>query len=140
MSKKNRSSVKTALSFHDLRNQAQQCTFRERVGHFSRFIAQMQASREHYYLREIVSPPGRVVDLMDETAPETFWQTHGVELTLAALFVLFLRPLAIVLNHFLLEQTLAGNMQDQVGGRISTCSASRRASSRTTSPGGSRTG
>ena len=69
MSKKNRSSVKTALSFHDLRNQAQQCTFRERVGHFSRFIAQMQASQEHYYLREIVSPPGRVVDLID---PQTW--------------------------------------------------------------------
>ncbi len=57
---------------------------------------------------------GRVVDLMDETAPETFWQAHGLELALAALFVLFLRPVAIVLNHFLLEQTLAGNMQDQV--------------------------
>jgi len=57
---------------------------------------------------------GRVVDLMDETAPETFWQAHGLELALAALFVLFLRPVAIVLNHFLLEQSLAGNMQDQV--------------------------
>ena len=29
-------------------------------------------------------------------------------------FVLFLRPVAIVLNHFFLEQTLAGNLQDLV--------------------------
>ena len=57
---------------------------------------------------------GRVVDLMDATAPETFWQAHGLELGLAALFVLFLRPVAIMLNHLFLEQTLAGNMQDQV--------------------------
>ena len=57
---------------------------------------------------------GRVVDLMDETAPEAFWASHGAELAAAALFVLILRPLAIVLNHFFLEQTLAGNLQDQV--------------------------
>ncbi len=57
---------------------------------------------------------GRIIDLMDGTEPESFWTSHGLELFLAALFILFLRPLAIVLNHLFLEQTLAGNMQEQV--------------------------
>ena len=85
-------------------------------GNFGRYMWWMAATGVVVALIEtgLIFYTGRVVDLMDETAPETFWQTHGVELTLAALFVLFLRPLAIVLNHFLLEQTLAGNMQDQV--------------------------
>ncbi len=57
---------------------------------------------------------GRVVDLMDATEPGVFWATHGWELLGAALFVLLLRPLAILFNRLLLEQTLAGNLQDQV--------------------------
>ncbi len=57
---------------------------------------------------------GRVVDLMSSSAPESFWATHGIELLLAALFILILRPIAIVANKFFLEQTLAGNMQEQV--------------------------
>ena len=56
---------------------------------------------------------GRVIDLMSTTGPETFWQAHSFELVLAALFILFLRPAFITLQHFFLEQTLASNMQDQ---------------------------
>ncbi|WP_298568288.1 ABC transporter ATP-binding protein [uncultured Aliiroseovarius sp.] len=57
---------------------------------------------------------GRVVDMMNQSAPESFWRMHGIELLAAAVFIIFLRPLAITLNRFFLEQTLAGNMQEQV--------------------------
>lgn len=57
---------------------------------------------------------GRVIDLMDATAPADFWDTHGWELLAAALFILILRPLAIGFSRLFLEQTLAGNMQEQV--------------------------
>lgn len=57
---------------------------------------------------------GRVIDLMDGTDAQGFFQTHGIELLLAALFILFLRPATIGLNHLLLEQTLVGNLHDQV--------------------------
>lgn len=57
---------------------------------------------------------GRVVDLMNATDPQHFWGRHGWELLAAALFILILRPIAIVANRFFLEQTLAGNMQEQV--------------------------
>mgnify|MGYP001095877922 CR=1 FL=1 len=85
-------------------------------GSFGRYMWWMAGSGVVVALIEtgFIFYTGRMVDLMDESAPETFWQAHGLELALAALFVLFLRPVAIVLNHFLLEQTLAGNMQDQV--------------------------
>ena len=57
---------------------------------------------------------GRLIDLMAGAEVGAFWSTHGLELVLAAAFILFLRPIAIALNHLLLEQTLAGNMQEQV--------------------------
>ena len=57
---------------------------------------------------------GRVIDLISEGGPETFWSRHGAELLLAGLFILLLRPVFIVLNHLLLEQMLASNMQEQV--------------------------
>ena len=57
---------------------------------------------------------GRLIDLMAGAEGGAFWSTHGLELVLAAAFILFLRPIAIALNHLLLEQTLAGNMQEQV--------------------------
>ncbi|WP_112320362.1 ABC transporter ATP-binding protein [Oceanibium sediminis] len=63
---------------------------------------------------------GRLIDLMTGSAPEAFWDTHGAELILAVLFILFLRPVMITLNHLLLEQTLAGNMQEQVRWRAHT--------------------
>ena len=57
---------------------------------------------------------GRVIDLLDASTPETFLARHGWELALAALFILTLRPLAFLVNHLLLEQMLASNMQEQV--------------------------
>jgi len=57
---------------------------------------------------------GRVIDLMDGSDTDSFFTSHGLELLLAALFILFLRPATIGLNHLLLEQTLVGNLHDQV--------------------------
>lgn len=57
---------------------------------------------------------GRVIDLMNSTDPANFWDMHGAELALAVVFIIALRPLIITLNHLFLEQTLAGNMQEQV--------------------------
>jgi len=56
---------------------------------------------------------GRLIDLMSEAGPTVFWQNHGLEVTLVAAFILFLRPLLITFNHLFLEQTLASNMQEQ---------------------------
>lgn len=57
---------------------------------------------------------GRLIDLMAEEGPEAFWQTHWLEVTLAATFILFARPIAIGINHLFLEQTVASNLQEQV--------------------------
>ncbi len=56
---------------------------------------------------------GRIIDMMNAAGTENMWAMHGVELLIAALFVLFFRPLIITSNHLFLEQTLAGNMQEQ---------------------------
>ncbi len=56
---------------------------------------------------------GRIIDLMNAAGVENMWAQHGLELVLAGLFVLFLRPLVITSNHLFLEQTLASNMQEQ---------------------------
>ena len=57
---------------------------------------------------------GRVIDMMATSTPDRFWGRHGIELILAAAFILLVRPLAIALNHLFLEQMLAGNLQEQV--------------------------
>lgn len=57
---------------------------------------------------------GRVIDLMTEAGVSEFWNRHSFELTVAILFILFARPLLICLQRLFLEQTLAGNLQDQV--------------------------
>lgn len=57
---------------------------------------------------------GRVIDLMDGSDAAMFWSAHWIELLLAAIFILFLRPLAIILNKLMLEQGFAANMQSQV--------------------------
>ena len=57
---------------------------------------------------------GRLIDIMEATGPAAFFATHGFELTLFAAFILFLRPAFIMFQRLFLEQTLAGNMQDQV--------------------------
>ncbi len=56
---------------------------------------------------------GRIIDLMNSSGTQNMWADHGVELVLAGLFILLLRPLVITSNHLFLEQTLAGNMQEQ---------------------------
>ncbi len=56
---------------------------------------------------------GRIIDLMNSAGAENMWADHGTELLLAGLFILLLRPLVITSNHLFLEQTLAGNMQEQ---------------------------
>lgn len=56
---------------------------------------------------------GRVIDLMNDAGVAGFWNAHGIELLLAGLFVLLLRPVIITFNHVFLEQTLASNMQEQ---------------------------
>ncbi len=56
---------------------------------------------------------GRIIDMMNSAGADSMWAKHGQELLLAGLFILFLRPLVITSNHLFLEQTLAGNMQEQ---------------------------
>jgi len=57
---------------------------------------------------------GRIIDLMTEAGASEFWSRHSFELTVAILFILIARPLLICLQRLFLEQTLAGNLQDQV--------------------------
>jgi len=57
---------------------------------------------------------GHVIDLMNEAGADAFWGKHGVELILATLFIIILRPMVIALNKLLLEQGFTGNMQTQV--------------------------
>ena len=54
---------------------------------------------------------GRVVDLLAEAGgPEALWSAHGLELAFIAAFVLLLRPLAILLQMTLLNQSIATNL------------------------------
>ncbi len=57
---------------------------------------------------------GRLIDIMTTAGPATFWASHALELIIVAALVMFLRPALIFANHLFLEQTLAGNMQEQV--------------------------
>ncbi|MCK0171192.1 ABC transporter ATP-binding protein/permease [Aliiroseovarius sp. S1123] len=83
---------------------------------FGRLMAFMAMSGVIVALIEtsLIFYSGRVIDLMDSSTTESFFASHGFELLLAALFILFLRPATIGLNHLLLEQTLVGNLHDQV--------------------------
>ena len=56
---------------------------------------------------------GRLIDLMTQAGPAVFWEQHRIEIILAAVFVLFLRPCLFALNHLFLGQTLASNLQEQ---------------------------
>ena len=89
---------------------------RTQLGPFRKYMVWMALSGVIVAVMEtgIIFYSGRVIDLMEGATPADFWSTHGWELALAALFILFLRPVMIGLNHLLLEQTLAGNMQEQV--------------------------
>ncbi|MEL6206175.1 MAG: ABC transporter ATP-binding protein [Pseudomonadota bacterium] len=56
---------------------------------------------------------GRVVDLMTASGVAAFWSDNGLELILAAVILLLLRPALITLNHLFLEQTLVGTLHLQ---------------------------
>lgn len=56
---------------------------------------------------------GRLVDLMS-AGTEGFWSNHGWEIALAALFLLFLRPIAIGINAVILFCGISTNMLPQV--------------------------
>ncbi len=57
---------------------------------------------------------GRIIDLMVEAGAARFWDQHWVELSAVVVFILVARPMLICLQKLFLEQTLAGNLQDQV--------------------------
>ncbi len=57
---------------------------------------------------------GRVVDMLGETEPGTLRATHGLELVAIVVFVLMLRPAAVLLTQTLLNQGLARGLPDQV--------------------------
>lgn len=90
--------------------------FKSQFGPFRKWMVWMALTGVLVALIEtgLIFYTGRVVDLMNVSTPDSFWATNGIELLLAAVFIIFLRPLAITLNRFFLEQTLAGNMQEQV--------------------------
>jgi len=52
---------------------------------------------------------GRLVDLMAE-GPATFWETRGVELLIAAVLLLFIRPIVVTLNSIILFCGVSTNM------------------------------
>jgi len=52
---------------------------------------------------------GRVVDMLSASSPATLWAEHGLELTLLALFLLFLRPLVQAIDVLILNNTLLPN-------------------------------
>ncbi|MFQ5439050.1 MAG: ABC transporter transmembrane domain-containing protein, partial [Paracoccaceae bacterium] len=52
---------------------------------------------------------GRVVDVLAESGPSTFFADHGLELALLAGFILVVRPLFQVLDAALLNQSLLPN-------------------------------
>lgn len=85
------------------------------LGPFKKWLPLMAALGVLTALMEsgLIFYSGRVIDLMNAAGVENMWAEHGVELVLAGLFILLLRPLVITSNHLFLEQTLAGNMQEQ---------------------------
>ena len=89
---------------------------RTQFGPFRKWMVWMALSGVAVALIEagLIFYSGRVIDMMSTSGPGAFWDNHGLELTLAGLFILFIRPIVIATNHLLLEQTLASNMQEQV--------------------------
>ncbi|QDY71666.1 ABC transporter ATP-binding protein [Qingshengfaniella alkalisoli] len=56
---------------------------------------------------------GRVIDLMTSAGRDAFWNRHAIELLLAAVLILILRPLAVSLNFALLFRAYSTNMVAQ---------------------------
>ncbi|MEL6642857.1 MAG: ABC transporter ATP-binding protein [Pseudomonadota bacterium] len=57
----------------------------------------------------LIAYMGRLVDILSETGPEDLWATHGTELILVTLFLLFLRPVLQALDVLLLNNTILPN-------------------------------
>ncbi len=89
---------------------------RSQFAPFKRLMAWMAATGILVAIVEtgLIFYTGRIIDLLNGTEASAFWDIHGIELALAVVFIIIVRPLIITLNHLLLEQTLAGNMQEQV--------------------------
>ncbi len=58
----------------------------------------------------LIAYVGRVVNILAEGSPETVWGDHGTELILAALAILFLRPVIEAIGTFLLNNSLIPNV------------------------------
>ncbi|QIE40793.1 ABC transporter ATP-binding protein [Rhodobacteraceae bacterium SC52] len=52
---------------------------------------------------------GRIVDVLSATGPEMVWETYGLELILAAVFLLLLRPMLQALDVLLLNNAILPN-------------------------------
>ena len=52
---------------------------------------------------------GRLVDMLSESSPQLFWDEHGTEMILIALFLLLIRPLIQVLDVGLLNNAILPN-------------------------------
>ncbi|MFD1160514.1 ABC transporter ATP-binding protein [Roseovarius aestuarii] len=57
---------------------------------------------------------GRIIDLLADNTPQTLMADYGFELLGVAALIMVLRPGAALLHHLLLDQMLAGNLQEQV--------------------------
>ena len=57
---------------------------------------------------------GHLIDLMTAHGTSGFLEAYGGQLAVFALVILVLRPFLVGLQHMFLEQTLAGNIQEQV--------------------------
>ena len=56
---------------------------------------------------------GRLIDMMNASGAQAFWDDHWLEAVLIALFILVLRPVFIGLNALFLGQTLSSNLSEQ---------------------------
>ena len=90
--------------------------FAEQIRPYRRWLPAMFATGLLVALMEagMVFYAGRLVDMMNATAPGEFLRTHASELIAVALLILLARPALITLNSLFLNQLLAGNMQEQV--------------------------
>ena len=57
----------------------------------------------------LISYIGRLVDVLTETDPSTFWSEHGLEMVLVAAFLLLFRPLLQMLDVGLLNNAILPN-------------------------------
>ncbi|MEO1788493.1 MAG: ABC transporter ATP-binding protein [Pseudomonadota bacterium] len=57
----------------------------------------------------LIAYMGRLVDILSRTGPAELWETHGTELILVTVFLLFLRPVLQALDVLLLNNTILPN-------------------------------